>query len=75
MQLNYKKKRALKLKARQYQIAKNVLFIHKQGYNWNAPSFSKEAEVDILLVARWFGEEIVTYIKVFGSIASLHVLP
>jgi len=26
-------------------------------------------------MARWFGEETFTYIRVFGSITSLHVLP
>ena len=31
--------------------------------------------MDILAVARWFGEETLTYIRVFGSIASPHVLP
>jgi len=37
--------------------------------------FSKEAKVDILPVAISFGEETFTYIRVFGSIASPHVLP
>lgn len=49
--------------------------IHKQFYNTTAPRFSKEVEVDILHVARWFGEEKFTYIRVFGSIASPYVLP
>jgi len=52
-----------------------MLPIHKQIYNRDAPRFSKEAEVDILPVARWFREETFTYISVFGSITSLHVLP
>lgn len=52
-----------------------MLLIHKQLYNWDAPRFSKEAKVDILPVARWFGEETLTYIRVFGSISSPHLLP
>lgn len=52
-----------------------MLPIHKQIYNRNAPRISKEGEVDILSVARWFGEETFTYIRVFGSITSPHVLP
>jgi len=52
-----------------------MLLIHKRLYNWDAPRFSKEAKVDILPVARWFGEETFMYIKVFGSITSPHVLP
>jgi len=52
-----------------------MLPIHKQVYNRDAPRFSKEAEVDILLVARWFVEETFTYNMVFESIISPHVLP
>lgn len=52
-----------------------MLSIHKNIYNRDAPRFSQEVEVDILLVAKWFGEELFTYITVFGSIASPHVLP
>ena len=52
-----------------------MLPIHKQLYNRDAPSFSQEAKVDILLVTRWFGEETFTYIRVFGSITSPHILP
>ena len=52
-----------------------MLPILKQVYNRNAPRFYREAEIDILPVARWFGEETFTYIKVFGSIVSPHVLP
>ena len=44
-------------------------------YDKYAPRFSPEAEVDILPVARWFGEELFTYVRVFGSFASPHVLP
>lgn len=36
--------------------------------------FSKEAKVDIFPVARWFGKETFTYIRVFGSTTSTHVL-
>lgn len=52
-----------------------MLPMHKQVYNITAPRFSKEVEVDILHVARWFREETFTNIRVFGSIASPHVLP
>jgi len=52
-----------------------MLPIHKEVYNRTAPRFSKEAEVDILPIARWFGKETFTYIRVFVTIASLHVLP
>jgi len=44
-------------------------------YDKDAPRCSLEAEVNILPVARWFGEELFTYVRVFGSSASPHVLP
>ena len=53
----------------------DMLPIHKQVYDTTSPSFYKEAEVDILHVARWFGEETFTHIRVFGSISSPHFLP
>jgi len=52
-----------------------MLPIHREVYDKTTPRFSKEVVVDILLVARWFGEETFIYIRFFGSIASLHVLP
>ena len=45
------------------------------AYHRDVPIFSQEAEIDILPVARWFREDTFTYIGVFGSIASPHVLP
>jgi len=59
-----------------YKICHGVMLpIHKMFYNRDTPRFSPEAEVDILPVGRWFGEELFTYIKVFGNVASPHVLP
>ena len=52
-----------------------MLPLHRMLYNKDALRFSPEVEIDILLVGRWFGEEFFTYIRVFGSIASPHVLP
>lgn len=43
-------------------------------YNTNAPIFYPETEIDVLPLGRWFGEEFFTYIRVFGNIASPHVL-
>jgi len=58
-----------------FKICHRVMLpIHKRIYNRDAPRFSQEAEIDIPLVARWFGEETFTYIRVFGSITSPHVL-
>ena len=44
-------------------------------FNKRAPRVSEEANIDILPVARWFVEENFTYIRVFGSYDSPHVLP
>lgn len=52
-----------------------MLPIHKMLYKTDAPRFSLEAEIDILPVGRWFREELFTYIRVSGRIASPHVLP
>lgn len=39
-----------------YKICQGFMLpIHKQVYNRNASRFSREAEVDILPVAKWFG--------------------
>lgn len=59
-----------------YNICQGVmLHIHQQVYNRTTARFSKEATVDILPIAIWFGEDTFTYIRVFGSIVSLHFLP
>lgn len=59
-----------------YKICHGVMLpLYRMLYNKNAPRFSPEAKVDILPVERWFGEEFFIYVRVFGSIASPHVLP
>jgi len=59
-----------------YMICHGIMLpLHKMLYNRDASRFPPEAEVDILPVGRWFGEEFFTYVRVFGSIASPHVLP
>jgi len=40
-----------------------------------SPRSLEEAKIDIFSLAIWFGEELFTYIRVFGSIKALHVLP
>ncbi len=59
-----------------YQICHGIMFpLYKMLYDKYPPRCSPEAEVDILTVARWFEEELFTYVKVFGSSATPHVLP
>lgn len=59
-----------------FQIFHGVMLpIYKWLYNRDAPKFSQEVEVDILPMAKWFREETFTYIRVFGSITSPHMLP
>jgi len=58
-----------------FKICHGVMLpIQKWLYDRDAPKFSQEVEVYILSVARWFGEETSTYIRVFGSNTSSHVL-
>lgn len=52
-----------------------MLPIYKTIFDKMAPRLSKEAKIDIFPVIRWFDEETFTYIRVFGSIAALHVIP
>lgn len=52
-----------------------MLPLYRILYDKDPPRCSLEAEVDILTVARWFGEELFTYVRVFGSSAPPHVLP
>ena len=49
--------------------------MHQMIFNEKAPRVSKEASTNILIVARWFADEIFTYVRIFGSYASPHVLP
>ena len=49
--------------------------MHQMIFNKKAPRVSEETNVYILPVARWFAKEKFTYIRVFGSYASPHVLP
>jgi len=44
-------------------------------YDKDPPRCSPEAQIDIIPIARWFGEEWFTYVRVFGSTVPPHVLP
>jgi len=51
-----------------YEICQGVmLHIYQAIFNKKAPRLSEEARADIQPVVRWFGEELLTYIRVFGS--------
>ena len=52
-----------------------MLPLYKMLYDKDPPRCSPAVEVDILPIARWFGEEFFTYVRVFGSTAPPHVLP
>lgn len=59
-----------------YRICYGVILpMHQMIFNKKAPRVSEEANVDIIPVARSFVEEKLTYIRVFGSHGSPHVLP
>jgi len=44
-------------------------------YDEDPARCSPEAQIDIIPITRWFGEEWFTYIRVFGSTVPPHVLP
>ena len=59
-----------------YQICHGlILTLYRIMYDEDPPRCSPEAQIDIIPVARWFGEEWFTYIRVFGSTVPPHVLP
>ena len=49
--------------------------MHQMIFNKKSPRVSEEASAGILSVARWFAEENFTYVRVFGSYDSPHILP
>lgn len=52
-----------------------MLPLYKILYDKDAPRCSPEAEANIQTITKWFGEELFTYVRVFGSAASPHILP
>ena len=59
-----------------YQIFHGLILpLYRMMYNEDPPRCSPEAQIDIIPIARWFGEEWFTYIRVFGSTVPPHVLP
>jgi len=52
-----------------------ILPVYYAIFNKPAPRLSEEASVDLTAIGSWFGEEIFTYIRLFGSLANPHVLP
>ena len=59
-----------------YQICHGImLLLYRMLYDKDSLRCSPEVEVDILPIARWFEEELFTYVRVFGRFSSPHVLP
>ena len=52
-----------------------ILPVHQAVFNKPAPQLSNEASIDLTSTSSWFGEERLTYVRVFGSITDPHVLP
>jgi len=51
-----------------------MLPIHQVVFDKRAPRLSDEAKIDFILIGRWFGEDIFTYVRAYGSLAPPHVL-
>lgn len=59
-----------------YKIFHGVILpLFQPLFNEKAPRLSKEAQADFSSIGKWFGEELFTYVRVFGSLSRLHVLP
>ena len=51
-----------------------MLPIYYANFDKPAPKISSQAEI-LTALGTWFGEEKITYVRVFGSHAKPHVLP
>eukprot|EP00253_Pinus_taeda_P019687 PITA_19687 len=59
-----------------YQICHELILpLYRMMYDEEPPRCSLEAQIDIIPIARLFGEEWFTYIRVFESTVPPHVLP
>lgn len=52
-----------------------ILPLFQAVINEKAPTLLKEAQADFSSIGKLFGEELFTYIRIFGSLAWSHVLP
>lgn len=52
-----------------------VLPVYYSIFNKPSPRISEEAGIDLTTVGSWFGEEKFTYVRLFGSLTTPHVLP
>lgn len=58
-----------------YKICQGIMLpIHQVVFDKRARRLSDEAKIDIFPIGRWFGEEMVIYVYVFGIIEPPHVL-
>lgn len=51
-----------------------ILPLFQAIFNEKAPKLSKEAQADFFSRGKWFGEELFTYVQLFGSLCQMHVL-
>ena len=58
-----------------YRICHGVILpVFEVLFNEKAPRISKEAQADFSSIGKWFGEDSLTYVRVFGSLSHPHVL-
>lgn len=57
------------------KFVRGLCSLHQVVFDKKAPRLSKEYKVNIQPVVKWFGDELFTYIRVFGSTSTPHVLP
>ena len=59
-----------------YKICNGFMLpIYYAIFDKHAPRISEEAGIDLTVVGNWFREDKFTYIRLFGSLKKLHVLP
>ena len=59
-----------------YQICNGFMLpIYYAIFDKSTPKIFEEAKIDLTAVRNWFREDKFIYIRVFGSLATPHVLP
>ena len=59
-----------------YKICHGVMLpLFQVVFHENTPILFKESKADFKSIGKWFGEELFTYVRVFGSLDQAHVIP
>jgi len=52
-----------------------MLPLYQVIFDERPPRISRGALDDLTTIGKWFGEELFTYVRIYGSLDATHVLP